>query len=132
MKIEWKFDDEKEWDPFTLLGTIKLIDEFGNFIEDRITILDSWFIAINKGLASLADGINLDVDLIDEPDPLLFISKDDKLSIRYKNQKVYLRNVSDAIESLRLAVTKFVEILMEYPEPRDETAIVELGKIIKN
>jgi len=131
MNIEWKFDDEGEWDPFTLLGSIRLEDDYGNIIEDECTIIDSWFIAISKGLEIIATEHRVEIDLLDEPDPLIFISDGEKLEIRYKDQGISLRSISNVVECFKKHLNKFIHKVESYPCPRDEFGIAELNKILK-
>lgn len=129
MKINWRFDD-KEWDPYTLLGAISITGDHETYIHDGCTILDRWLIGISEGLRSLSKKVPIDVDLIDEPDPLGFWITGEIYEIHYKNMIVSFRDLTRAIEELKEEVEKFLQALLQHPEPRSETVIEELNDIL--
>ena len=131
MKVHWVFDEE-EWDPFTLLGEIRITGDHESEIRDDCIILDTWFLALIEGLESLSRGRSKDVDLVDESDPLRFATAGHRYEIRYKDQTLSFGDVSLAYSHLREVVCNFVDILRGYPEPRDETIIGKLSRLVGN
>lgn len=56
MKVHWVFDEE-EWDPFTLLGEIRITGNHKSEIRDDCLILDTWFLLLLKGLNPFHGGV---------------------------------------------------------------------------
>lgn len=129
MKIEWHFDEE-EWDLYTLLGEITIVGDQETSISDDCTILDRWLVGISEGLRSLSKNAPIDVDLVDEPDPLRFGINDEKYEIHYKDMMASFSDLTQAIEELKEAVQKFLQALLQHPEPRSGIVIEELNAIL--
>jgi hypothetical protein len=130
MKINWHFDEE-EWDPYTLLGEISITGDHETAISDDCTILDRWLVGISEGLRSLSKGEPIDVDLVDEPDPLCFGANGNKYEIHYKNMVVSFSDLTQAIEELKETVRMFLQALLQHPEPRSKIVIEELNVILQ-
>lgn len=129
MKIYWAFDEEPEWDPFTLLGQISITGDQESEIRDDCIILDMWFLALFEGIESLSQGLSKEVDLVDEPDPLRFMAREHRFEIHYQEKVVFFSDIHQALAELKEVVGQFVNVLLEYPAPRDEAAIRELARI---
>ena len=131
MKIKWKFDDEGELDPYALLGAIRIEDGFGNILQEECTYIDSWFIALGKGLGTLENEGRVEVDLIEEPDPLIFVAKNEKIEVWYKDHKIILQSISDAKRCLKADVTELINEVKAFPGSKDNLGIAELNKILR-
>jgi len=130
LKIDWQFDDEGEWDPYTLLGRITLTGDHETCISDNCTILDRWLVGLFDGLRSLSKGVSTEIDLVDEPDPLRFVATGRRYEIHYRGAILIFTDITQVIGELMEAVQIFIQALRKYPEPRDETVITELSNVL--
>ncbi len=130
MKIEWTLDEEGEWEPYSLLGDISITDEDGNIIEEKSTYLDTWFPVISDGLQALKNDKEKTIDLLEESYPLCFTIKKSTKYIGYKDKEIMILNIAEAITDLRKEVQGFLNSVLSHPEPRDETVIDNLRKIL--
>lgn len=117
------FKEGEALDPESLLGHVAITDGFST-IKATYTYIDSWFYALISGLRAVAqEGSPCIIDLVDEPEPLVFDLLGKELCITYSGKTVNLGTVEDFATTLRSAGSLFVETM------RDEAC--EGGKMLK-
>jgi hypothetical protein len=110
VSISWKLDSLE--DEESLLGEIRISDSLGSAIVEDAAYLDSWFGAIGEGLQLLGSEGTVEIDLIEEPDPLIFRLIGDQVEVQYKNAVVRLGPQLEAIENFESSAAAFVEFLL--------------------
>jgi len=125
MKTAWKHDDT-EWDPFTVLGEVELVDSVGGAVRDQCVMLDAWLVALAEGLLAIREGRAESIDLIDEPEPLEFLIQDNIRMLQWQEQRVIIEDLSASCDDLAGKMRELAFDLASRPEPRDESAITEL------
>lgn len=96
----------------SLIGDIEIGDGYRAIVEDA-TFLDAWFYALVHGLAEIRVRHHCEIDLIDEPDPLIFDLQDGKLAITYKDMTVVADSVEDFAVDLRGAASSLLKVIEE-------------------
>lgn len=131
MKISWTLDlEDGPVDPDDLLGMISL-EHNGLIITDETTYLDSWFKGIIQGYQQLLTGKErVEVDLIDEPDLLLFEMHADGVRISYHLSYIESVSLPDFYRALTDAITELVAIIEMGAINRDFTMIQPLMEFI--
>lgn len=107
MKIEWKLDEQDGLDPIDTLGNITVTDG-ERTIQEESTYLDSWFDALITGLKGVQAGKSLTVEIVEEPEPLIFKPDRFGLQISYQNQSIYVNKVDEFIQTLKRAAKDFL------------------------
>lgn len=79
MKLEWSIDSVA--DGIDVVGALEISDDSGNKIEVDYTYLDSWFEAILAALPKLRSHSHLELEVVEEPDPLMLDMRDGGLHI---------------------------------------------------
>lgn len=111
MKIEFVLDEVEE-NSTDLLGNIKISDDSQNSIFEETTYIDSWVCALEEAIKQLVSNKYVSVDLVDEPDYLIFERKKNSVSISYKDMKISansldevqlaLKSMKDNLEQIKL------------------------------
>jgi hypothetical protein len=111
-------------DPENLLGHIAITDKVQK-IREKNTYIDSWLDALIRGLQAIGEKSHCVIDLVDEPDPLVFDLSEGCLSISYGKATVDVGTVESFTAGLRSAAALLLEIVQE-----DVSASNELMKNI--
>lgn len=98
--MEIRFIKQKDANSPDLLGDIYLSDG-RNTISEALTYFDSWLDALKKGALSLADQNQVSIDLIEEPDPLIFEKRDGYIVLTYGNSFIFVKNAEEILEAIR-------------------------------
>lgn len=108
--IEWSLYYEEPIDPVDPLGNITINGDKG-ILKEQNVFLDTFLGALVEGwnLIKVKDIIN--IDLVDEPDELVFLKNDGKIQIQYGNQNVTIFDIKSFDNQLSHAVTNFLHIL---------------------
>jgi len=132
MDVAWSFDDaaDSEWDPYTLLGAIRITDAYGGFIEDNCIILDTWVRALHSCLRAARSGVDeLELDLVDEPDPLCMFIDCGATRLRYRWQSIVVDDIEDAMGVVRRMARDLMAAILAHPPPYDELGLAELREV---
>ena len=97
-------DDPLDIDP---LGDITLLEGEEKLTESSV-YLDSWFNAIEKGAVKIENESKAEIDLIEEPQPLIFNRSSSGVRISFKEKSLTIKNMDD----LRTAVKRAREELI--------------------
>ena len=107
--IKWALDNEDHIDPADPLGNITFVGNTG-IIEEQDIFLDSFLEAFVEGLSIIKTQDTSSVEIIDEPDELIFIKNNQELQIRYKNQAITIDNIDSFSYQLSLSISSFLSI----------------------
>lgn len=106
------FKNEEPLDHEALLGHIAITNDSG-IIRAKNTYIDSWLDALIRGLREIQEGSHCAIDLIDEPDPLVFDISGKELFISYRGATVSAGSVQSFTQALRSAASLFLETVCE-------------------
>ena len=111
MKIAWRLDEEMPLDLENLLGDITLSNG-STVLQERQTYIDSWLDALITGLQAVQVGKARRVDILEEPDPLVFEPVEKGVRISYRAMAIEVESVEAFHGALRLAATTFLRKLV--------------------
>jgi hypothetical protein len=100
MEIRFDLEPVDATDPNDIdpVGTIVLI-EGAQRLDEQYVYLDSWLAALLEGAEGLAERDRVEVDLIEEPQPLIFERKQEAVSISFKGKSITVQSA----EAVRVA-----------------------------
>jgi len=107
MKIVVNLDESETIDPIDPIGDITITDEL-TIITEKSTYLDSWFDALITGLETVKQGKNIAVEIVEEPEPIVFESWGEGMRISYGNCTLSISQVSEFTEALKLTAKEFL------------------------
>ena len=110
MNIEWTLYEEEGIDPIDLLGEIVLTDGQTTFRVEA-TYIDSWFEALIAGIKAIAAGNKLTVEVVEEPEPLIFEPGDGTMKILYQGQALKINDIDEVVDSLKKSARTLIEQL---------------------
>ena len=113
--IEWKLDNEAPIDPADPLGDITFIGDKG-ILEEQCVFLDSFLEAFVEGLNSIKTQDISNVEIIDEPNKLMFIKNKKGLQIQYKDRTITIHDTESFSNQLSHAISSFLHLLDEASE----------------
>ena len=108
--IHWKLDEEEPIDPADPLGNISIVGDEG-ILKERDIFIDSFLEALVEGLNLIKTQDAVEVDLIDEPDEIVFIKKEKGIQIKYGNQNVVIFDNKSFSNQLSLVIKNFLTVL---------------------
>ncbi len=108
--IKWELDSEEPLDPADPLGNITFVGDRGVLSEQGV-FLDSFLEAFVEGLNSIKNRDVSNIEIIDEPDELIFLKKDKKLQIEYRDQNITISDIDSFSEQLSHSISSFLQIL---------------------
>ena len=113
--IQWKLDKEEPIDPADPLGDITIIGDEG-ILKEQDIFLDSFLEALVEGL-NLTETQDINhIDLVDEPDEMVFFRKGKGIQIKYGKQNVSILDIKLFSKQLALILVSFLTILDEASE----------------
>lgn len=107
MKINLSYDRNILIEEEDLLGDIRILSENGT-IEEWDTYIDSWLFSLINLYNSFKDGKNKEVDLVEEPAPLVGIILNCGFAINYKKQKIIFVSLDEFKKALKIASAKVI------------------------
>ena len=110
MKIAWRLDEEMPLDPENLLGDITLSNG-PTVLQERQTYIDSWLDALITGLQAVQVGKAIQVDILEEPDPLVFEPVEKGVRLSYRAMAIEVESVEAFHGALLLTATAFLQNL---------------------
>jgi len=110
MKIVWRLEEEMPLDPESLLGDIILSDG-GTVLQKRQTYIDSWLDALIVGLQAVQVGKAIRVEILEEPDPLIFEPVERGVRLSYRAMAIEVKSVEALHSALLLTATAFLQKL---------------------
>ena len=110
LKIQIIVEEDGGVDPIEPSGEI-LISDGGVRISERYVYLDSWLDALITGLKEVEAGKSATVDLVEEPDPLLFQPQNGGLTLTYRDTTISVNSVDEFRQALRSASVDFLRKL---------------------
>ena len=108
--IHWKLDEEEPIDPADPLGNITIAGDEG-ILKEQDIFVDSFLEALVKGLNLIETQDTIRVDLIDEPDELVFLKKEKGIQIKYKNQNVTILDDESFSHQLSSVIRSFLTVV---------------------
>lgn len=113
------YKNEEALDPDALLGHIVLTNG-SSTIKAVNTYIDSWIHALIQGLNTIRSESHCVVDLIDEPDPLVFDISDGDILLSYGNATLNAGSIENFTITLESAASLLLDIVRE--ETREITS----------
>jgi len=110
MKITWHLDEEVPLDQENLLGDITLSNGH-TVLQERQTYIDSWLDALITGLQAVQAGKAMRVDILEEPDALVFEPVEKGVRLSYRALALDVESVEALHDALLLAATAFLQKL---------------------
>jgi hypothetical protein len=110
MKITWHLDEEMPLDPENLLGDITLSNGH-TVLQEQQTYIDSWLDALITGLQAVQAGKAIRVDILEEPDALVFEPVEKGVRLSYRALALDVESVEALHDALLLAATAFLQKL---------------------
>ncbi|MEL6441599.1 MAG: hypothetical protein AAFQ80_20390 [Cyanobacteria bacterium J06621_8] len=117
--IKWALDYEDSIDPADPLGNITFAGDTG-IIREKDIFLDSFLEALVEGLSISNTQKISSIEIIDEPDKLIFIKHNQELQIQYKNQSITIYDIDSFSYQLSISISNFLSTI--------DTALAEMGK----
>jgi hypothetical protein len=129
--IEWHLYDEEPIDPVDPLGNITINGDKG-ILKEQNLFLDTFLEALVEGLKSIETENVSNVDIVDEPDELVFLKYDKGIQIQYGNQNVTIFDIKSFDNQLFHVVINFIRILDEASESmkKKKLNLIKLRKYI--
>lgn len=100
MKIQFILDTEDRLDPSEPLGKIEIFGNDGSSIKEEVIFVDSVLFAIANGLLEIDNQSTFSSEIIDEPNPLNFVKKENEYQIEYMGSSISFFSLSEAIKEL--------------------------------
>lgn len=125
MKIEWVFDREEPIDLENLLGDLSVSDA-DSTITVQSTYIDSWFVALIRGLRILQDGRSGSVEILEEPSPLVFELSEGKVWISYEHKRICAESLHEFQRSLHQGICWLTEQIKGIPWKRRYEILSEI------
>jgi len=113
--IKWELNNEEPLNPADPLGELTIIGDQGIFKEQDV-FLDSFLEAFIEGLNLIKTQDVCNIEIIDEPDELIFTKNGIGFQIQYKEQNVTISNIKLFSIQLSDSVHSFLQILDEASE----------------
>ena len=110
MQIVWRLDEEMPLDPESLLGDIILSDG-DTVLQEQQTYSDSWLDALITGLQAVQVGKAIRVEILEEPDPLVFEPVERGVRLSYRAMAIEVKSVEALHSALLLTATAFLQKL---------------------
>lgn len=108
--IQWKLDNEEPVDPADPLGDITIFGDEG-ILKEQNVFLDSFLEALVEGLDLTETQDVSYIDLLDEPDEIVFLRKEKGIQIKYGEQSVNIFDIKLFSNQISLVVARFLTIL---------------------
>jgi hypothetical protein len=110
MRINIALDPIDPTDPLAIdpVGTITLISG-QNTLSEPYVYLDSWLNALREGVRKMTVVDKAEIDLIEEPDPLIFERTDGGIRISFKEKFVTVENVEEMDIAVAAALKELVD-----------------------
>lgn len=109
MRIKWKLDEE-EIALEELVGDISIAHGEA-VISEPGTYIDSWLEALALGLEGIRDGKRLSVEIVEEPDPLIFDPQEGGVRLSYQNASIFVESIDEFSRCLQEAIEGFLSQL---------------------
>ncbi len=130
MKIAWTLDEEEPIDPENLLGDI-ILTEGETTILERNTYIDSWLNALITGVQGVQTGKRVTVDILEEPDPLVFEPLNGGMRLSYQNTAIVIDKIDNFVRGLRLAAHELLMKLDQIPGTESNEFLNSLRDFVK-
>ncbi|MCL1472946.1 hypothetical protein [Argonema antarcticum] len=110
MLIAITFDESEKIDPIDPIGDITITDDTTT-ITEKSTYLDSWFDASITGLKTVKEGKKISVEIVEEPEPIVFEPWQEGVRISYRDRTLFIPQISEFTTALKLAANDFLNKL---------------------
>ncbi|QQS32775.1 MAG: hypothetical protein IPM50_14140 [Acidobacteriota bacterium] len=115
MKIDFVLDEADSDDPMAIdpVGDIT-IESRGESITERFVYIDSWLNALLEGSRKARFSERLDVDLLEERDPLVFERRNESFLLSFRGKSIVVDNL-DQLEAASIAGIENLSQIMPIP-----------------
>jgi len=110
MQIAITFDESEKIDPIDPIGDITITDDTTT-ITEKSTYLDSWFDALITGLKAVKQGKNIAVEIVEEPERIVFQPWEEGMRISYRDKYISISQISEFTTALKIAANDFLNKL---------------------
>lgn len=112
MRIEFSLEPRDKNDPKDIdpVGNITLIGD-EKVLNEQYVYVDSWLNALHEGSQKLRENNHVEIDLIEEPNPLIFeMRSDGYINISFKGRSIAVNNAQTIENAVDLAKKKLSEL----------------------
>ena len=131
MKIVWRLDEEMPLDPESLLGDI-ILSNGDTVLQEQQTYIDSWLDALITGLQAVQVGKAIQVEILEEPDPLVFEPVERGVRLSYRAMTIEVKSVEALHSALLLTATAFLQKLARVKGWERNTLLHGIGDFVSN
>ncbi|MFB2875596.1 hypothetical protein [Floridanema aerugineum] len=110
MQIAITLDKSEKIDPIDPIGDITITNNTTT-ITEKSTYLDSWFDALITGLKAVKQGKNIAVEIVEEPEPIVFEPWQEGMRISYRDKYILISHISEFATALKIAANDFLNKL---------------------
>ena len=110
MQIAINLDESEKIDPIDPIGDITIINNTTT-ITEKSTYLDSWFDALITGLKAVKQGKDITVEIVEEPEPIVFEPWEEGMRISYRDKYISISQISEFTTALKIAANDFLNKL---------------------
>ncbi len=107
MQIAITIDESEKIDRIDPIGDITITNDTTT-ITEKSTYLDSWFDALITGLNAVKQGKNITVEIVEEPEPIVFEPWQEGMRISYGERTLLISKIAEFTTALKLAANEFL------------------------
>lgn len=131
MQIAITLDESEKIDPIDPIGDITITDDTTT-ITEKSTYLDSWFDALITGLKAVKQGKNMAVEIVEEPEPIVFEPWEEGMQISYRDKYISISQISEFTTALKIAANDFLNKLDSQAEFNSNDLIQVIRDFVDN
>ena len=107
MQIAITIDESEKIDRIDPIGDITITNDTTT-ITEKSTYLDSWFDALITGLNAVKQGKNITVEIVEEPEPIVFEPWQEGMRLSYGDRTLLISKIAEFTTALKLAANEFL------------------------
>lgn len=129
MNIAWTFDKDtiSGIDP---LGDLVITGDDERSVLVKCVYLDSWFEAMIQGFRSMSEKEKAAIEIVEEPEPLLFERIGTGLRLTYERNSIVINDMQQAVQELRSACKKFLVATVSKPDADKNDILKRIDEFI--
>ncbi len=126
MRITWLLYDSEGIDPENPLGLITITDEAGGEIKQEATYLDTWILALLKGVRMLRRGASETIESTEGPDPLELRLESGRVVITNGLRSVNAGSIESVEASIKEEARRFLSLLKSHDSWKGNESLAEI------
>lgn len=130
MNVSYILDREDGVDPTDPLGDLEFVDQAGKKLVLKDTFVDTWLVALLKGLIS-SESLKIgSIEVLEEPYKIELYLQGENVTLALEDQLVE-SSVEGVVSAVRLASRKLVDELSEFEGFDKNMALKELQLLLR-